>query len=168
MDKSQEYHPELIPRRGEWVAWSLFILVAGVFCSLLVLKQTVSWLVPLLGMVFLFAALGISLGNWMDRHTRLRILDEGIDFTNGVRKVQLDWDQIHQVRVMPSTWGKKVRVVGEKAYFDFFTLGEVKYAGEVKGRTGFVQGEQILRHIILKSELEIVDQLDGSYYYARK
>jgi hypothetical protein len=164
----KEYHPELIPRRGELVAWALFFMVAAPWLGMRLYGVRLPFILPLFGGVLLLAALSISLGNWMDRHTSLRIDADGLIFHNGLRDVQLRWDQVKEVRVNPSSWSKKVWVIGEGVRFDFNTLGEVKYRGELKGRTGFMDGEAILRKIVLNSGLEIVDQLGDVYYYARR
>ena len=55
-----------------------------------------------------------------------------------------------------------------KAYFEFRTLGEVKVAGELKGRMGFGEGEEILNEIILNSDLQRIDKSGNGYYYARE
>ncbi len=40
--------------------------------------------------------------------------------------------------------------------------------GELKGRFGFTRGEEILREIVLRSNLEIMDDTGVGYYYVRK
>ena len=75
---------------------------------------------------------------------------------------------MNEVRVIPSPWGNKVEVYGEKSHFTFRTLAEVKVRGELKGRFGFAQGEEILRQIVLNSNLEIKDDPGAGYYYVRK
>ena len=119
--------------------------------------------------VFLFlAAMSISLGNWMDRSTMIRLGPEGIRFDNGLRHVYLLWEQIQQVELIASNWGDKVRVYGEVGHFDFRSLGEVKMSGEVKGRMGFEQGEQIFQRIIQMAGLQEVEHSGNHHYYARK
>jgi hypothetical protein len=169
MDEDRkEYKPELIPRRGEVVAWALFFMVAAPWLGFRLFGIRLPFILPLFGGVLFLAAASISLGNWMDRHTLLHIDADGLAYRNGLRDVHLKWDQVKEVRVSPSTWSKKVWVIGEQARFDFNTLGEVKYRGELKGRTGFVDGEEIIRQIVLNSGLEIVEQLGDIYYYARR
>jgi len=70
--------------------------------------------------------------------------------------------------VLPSRWGSKVQINGVRSYFVFHTLGEVRLHGEMKGRMGFEKGEQILRHLVLKSGLTITDREGEGYYYARE
>ena len=103
----------------------------------------------------------------MDRRTVLRMDGRGISYKNGLRNVQMDWLDIRQVRVLPARWGNKIQIIGENAYFEFRTLGEVKVAGQIKGRMGFEQGEEILREIILNSGLHKIDHTGDGYYYAR-
>ena len=88
-------------------------------------------------------------------------------FRNGLRNVQLSWDDIQQVEVLGSSWGRKVRVYGNSGHFDFRTLGEFKMSGEVKGRLGFVDGERILQQILARAGLQEVEHTNNSYYYAK-
>jgi hypothetical protein len=164
----QVYEPELIPRRGEAIAWGCVLLVALGILVLVLTGQALSWLVVLLAAVLLLSAVLISLGNWSDRKTILRVDGEAIEFKNGLRQVWLGWNEINEVRITPSPWGNKVEVYGGNSHFAFRTLAEVKVRGELKGRFGFVQGEQILRQIVLHSNLEIKDEPGAGYYYVRK
>lgn len=169
----QEYSPELAPRRGEFIGWGSAILVNGSWILLIVFGQNISFWLPLLGIPLVLIASGISLANWMDRHTFLTLESEGIYFSNGLRNVQLKWQEVQEVRVLPAQWGKKVQVFGERSYFGFHTHGEVKANGKVVGRTGFVEGEQILNQILDQATLsearqvEVGGQLEG-YYYSRE
>ena len=155
----QEFRPELISRRGELIAWGSTLLVGGAWFVLRNSAGRASLLVPLLFIPLLLAALSISLGNWMDRHTVLRLDPEGVGFSNGLRNVQLKWDQIQQVRVLPAAWGKKVQVFGGQSYFGFFTLGEVKAQGRVLGRTGIAEGEFALQRILESAQLHKIQPL---------
>ena len=162
------YRPELIPRRGEFVAWISAGLVGLAVIFLFLTHQRVSWVILGLLMFLSLSALVISLGNWMDRQTTIRIDSDVIEYQNGLRRVSLPWDEVLEVRVSPAAWGMRVQVRGEHTFFIFHTLGEVRHKGELKGRMGFEAGEEILRQIVLKSNLHIVDDTGGGYYYARR
>ena len=165
--ETREFRPELIPRRGEVNAW-LMTLAAAV--GLFVLNQTLD-VVPGWTWVFCgflaFSALSISLGNWMERQTRVRLEADGIRFENGLRRVRLSWPEVQKVAVLPTRWGKSVQIVGENSYFEFKTLGEVHFQGEMRGRTGFAEGQAILDLILRKTGLELVEESNNAYYYAR-
>jgi hypothetical protein len=165
---SREYKPELISRRGEVLAWVSVLLVALGILILLFSGNPVSWLVRLLEAILLVSAVLISLGNWSDRKTSLRLDENAVEFENGLRHVRIHWNEVKEVRVTPSPWGNKVEVYNEKSHFSFRTLAEVKVRGKLKGRFGFVRGEEILRQIVLFSELEIKDEFSNGYYYVRK
>lgn len=104
----------------------------------------------------------------MDRQTVLRIGEEGVWFTNGLRKVHLPWGDIQSVQVSPSQLGDRIQVQGESRYFAFRTLAEVMVKGELKGRMGFTEGEQILQVIIQQSGLKEKDHLGANTYYVRR
>jgi len=163
----ETFHPELMPRKGERTAWILSLLVTiGLFF------YHASWgEIPFSAWFFwgflLFSALSISLGNWMDRQTSLTLSPEGVSFTNGVRRVHFSWEEIETVRVFPARWGRKVQVIGQKAHFEFRTLGEISYRGEVRGQMGFSDGEKILENVLRFSGLTLEREENGSYFYTR-
>jgi hypothetical protein len=169
MAPAQEYHPELLSRRGELVAW---IAASITLVGWLILQFTgthVYFGLKILAVLLVLAALAISLGNWMDRQTLLRLEPDSIHFQNGLRKVTLKWEAILHVEVIPTTWGNKVRVLGEQSHFDFRTLGVVTLQNEVKGRLGFEKGTEILETILAKAHLEETEGPEKDYlYYARK
>jgi hypothetical protein len=168
----EKFHPELISPRGQRIAWAFTLLVGAAWVVLILQGQQVPFAVPVLAILLLLAALSISLGNWMDRRTEIQIGNDGITFTNGVRNAQLAWDDIQEVRITPSRWGKKVEVIGTQAHFEFRTLGEVKVQGELKGRLGFPQGEHILKRIVSAAGLKPVKDNrvmgDAPSYYVRE
>ena len=166
----QEFHPELNSRRGELIAWGSTLLVAAGWGVLAASDNRIPGSIPFLGILLLLAALSISLGNWMDRRTRLQLGPEGVHFQNGLRDVQLSWDEIRQIQVYPGKWGKRVSVIGPASHFEFRTLGEVSVQGETKSRLGFVDGESILQKMLEAADLiPKPDSLSTDpYYYVRK
>jgi hypothetical protein len=160
------YRPELQTRRPELLAWGL--AVASLLGLLLLNLGGMIFFWSLVFVVFLFfAALSISLGNWMDRRTQISIDNSGVTFQNGLRNVRLDWLIINNVKVVPSRWGEKVQVIGPKSHFEFNTLGEVVFQQKVQGQVGFQQGKLLLDEIIHKSGLTSVAKNGDSYYYSR-
>jgi hypothetical protein len=170
---SVEYRPELIPRRGEAIAWLGTLIVAVAIAILVITGNRVSFWLLILGVPLALVSIGISLGNWMDRHTVMQLSEQGVHYRNGLRRVEFGWNEIQELRVLPAQWGKKVQVFGENAYFGFHTLGEVSAHGRSLGRTGFKEGEQIMRTILDKADLKLVQQVEVSdtqegYYYTRQ
>ena len=163
----REFHPELLSRRGEWTAWGL-VLAASV--GMWFLKR--DGYIPLWAWFFwaflLFSGVSISLGNWLDRSTVIRYDESGISFEHRLRHVRLGWHEIQTVAVLPTRWGKSVQVIGEKSHFSFKTLGTVEFQGEVRGRTGFAEGQAILDAILRKSDFVLVEESNNAYYYARR
>lgn len=103
----------------------------------------------------------------MDRQTVLRVDADKISFVNGLRHASFGWDEIEKVNVIPLRWGKSVQVIGGGAHFEFRTLGEVQYQGEVRGRLGFAEGEAVLSHILKSTNLVLSKEEKGRYYYSR-
>jgi len=156
------------PRTGEGNAWILTFLVFIVWFFMRLSGQTIPLSVTFFLIFMMLTASLISLGNWVERRTRIELDAEGIRFENGLRKVRMQWDEIHDVWVKPAVWGNRVRVSGKGKQFDFHTLGEVKYKGLVKAHTGFVEGEELIRLIVLNSGLSIAADRGNILIYTRK
>ena len=169
----QEFHPELVSRRSEMIAWGSALLVDVVWILLLLTGQYFSLWLLILGVPLTLIATGISLSNWMDRHTIIGLDEQQISFSNGLRHTTLRWNEIQEVRVLPAQWGKKIQVFGQQSYLGFHTHGEVFAHGRSLGRTGFVEGDFILHNILDMTNLSTMkhivggDQQEG-YYYSRK
>lgn len=160
------YKPELQSRRPELVSWGLAL--ASLIGLLILNMGGVIFFWAIVFVCFLvFAALSISLGNWMDRKTQIRISESGVAFQNGLRNVELPWLSVSAVSTSPSRWGEKVQVLGQKSHFDFNTLGEVTFQQQTQGRVGFQQGIEIRDEIIQKSGLISVAKKGESFYYSR-
>ena len=167
VSETREFKPEQLPRRGELNAW---LLAVAAFIGLMALNRALT-VVPgwawILSGFLVFSALSISFGNWMDRNTYLVLDSDGISFENGIRRARLRWHEVQKVAVLPSRLGKSVQVLGEKSHFDFKTLSEVEYKGEVRGRTGFADGKAILDVILREADLALIEESNNAYYYAR-
>jgi len=152
MPATKTYTPERLPRRGEFIAWALTVATAlgFYFLSRPGPLPLVAWL---LVTFFAISAASISLGNWMDRQTFVRLEPEGVVFENGLRKVRLTWEAIQEVHTSPGRWGTSVRVIGGQAHFAFTTLGEMEFRDRVRLRTGFAEGKFILDEIIRSAGL---------------
>ncbi len=162
----REFRPALLPRRGEWTAWGLFLAVSATMILLQRFSYAHAWAWLFWGFL-LFSALSISLGNWMDRKTFIRLETDGIRFENGLRRARLGWSEVQHVAVLPARWGHWVQVVGQHAHFAFRTLGEIEFQGEVRGRTGFANGQAILEIILREAGLNLREKSNSAYYYAR-
>lgn len=162
------YKPELISQRGEITAWLLASAAMIAWIVLWLGNYYVFPVLPVVAIVLILAAASISLGNWMDRHTFIKISDIQIEYSNGIRHTILPWKSIQQVEVNTHKWGNKIHVVGPDSHFSFRTLGEISIGGEIKGRMGFAQGDTILGIIIEKSGMEKINHNQEYYYYTRE
>ena len=163
----KEYRPVLIPRRGEVIAWILSVLVIFVCAVLILTGQKTPLLLWILTFILLASALLISLSNWVDRHTVIRIYPDAVEFHNGLRNVRLFWENILEVRVQPGDLGDHVQVYGGDAHFTYRTLGEVHLRGKVQGRMGFANGGDIFQQLVTNSGLRMIEGTGEEYTYAR-
>lgn len=159
--------PVLNSRRNEFIAWlfSVVLLVAVLVTSRNRI-ELYTWFYIGVALVSL-AAVVLSLNNWIERNTLLRIDQQGVAYASPLRSLALGWEQIEKMRVVRSVLNKKIYVFGERSFFSFHTLAEGKVGGRVKARMGFAEGEQILQIILERAKLTLMEQQDGSAYYAR-
>jgi hypothetical protein len=166
MSTVREFRPELMPRRAEWMAWLVGLgLLIGLF-----LGNTRWGPLPFIYWAFaffvIFSAMSISLGNWMDRRSSVRVEADGIAFENGLRSVRLGWPEVQNVAVIPTRLGKRVQVQGERSHFTFKTMSVSTLVGQ-QMRTGFADGQEILETILRECGLQVKAEKDGMVYYAR-
>ncbi len=166
MQPSQEYRPALAPRRGEGIAW---LVTLGLVVSLILAGHR--WgPVPgsywALAGLFGLAASAISLSNWVDRRSVIRLDAEGISFENGLRSVRLTWPEVQQVAVFPTRLGRRVQVCGARSSFGFQMAAEIRL-GERTIQTGFVGGQAILETILERCGLDRRVERNGVTYYGR-
>ncbi|HEY3312108.1 MAG TPA: hypothetical protein VGK00_10745 [Anaerolineales bacterium] len=152
MPENKTYTPELLSRQAEFSAWAL-AAAAGFGLYFLSLRTALPFWAWFLFIILAFSAASISLGNWMDRKTYIRLENDGVTYENGLRKAHLTWDMILEVRTAPARWGTSVQVIGPQSHFAFSTLGEMQFQGQVRGRTGFAAGKEILDTILSSSGL---------------
>jgi hypothetical protein len=163
-----EIRPESFSRRGEITAWVLAMLTLVSWIALVVRGLQAPVFLVILTLFLLVAALAVSLSNWSDRHTVLRLEADSVAFENGLRRVYMKWGEIQKVQIFPSNLGDRVRVSGAQTFFSFRLLGEVSLRGQVRGRMGFTDGERILRHILQATGLKRIEKTGEGYYYARE
>ncbi|MBC8332763.1 MAG: PH domain-containing protein [Anaerolineae bacterium] len=167
MSAKRDFTPELIPRKGEWIAWILAGL-ALIFWGLVRFRvESVPWGAIALFVILFLSAGSISLGNWVDRHTVLSLDPEGIQYRNGLRSINLKWEDVQEVRVLESTWGQRVQVINPTISFIFRTLGEVRVQDDLKGRLGFAEGAFILKEILASAGLSKHADSEKVRYYTR-
>mgnify|MGYP002637798358 FL=1 len=149
------------------MAWLLVFLTLIYLAVTLWADHGTTWGPILLLVLFLLSASSISLGNWVDRKTKLSLTPEGIQYRNGLRSVDLKWEDVQEVRVLESSFGQRVHVIGPAARFVFRTLGEVRVQGDLKGQLGFAQGTLILKEILATANLTKRVDSEKARYYSR-
>ena len=165
--QSREYRPALLSRRGEYTAWILAVVVSASLLALRNLNITLPWTAGVFVGIFLLAAVSISLGNWMDRRTVIRVDQPGLEYRNGLRQAFFSWGEVKEVQISPSSFGDQVHVVGDHTHFRFRLHADIRYKGEVRGQMGFPDGEEILELILEQNGLSPREGDSPSRYYVR-
>ena len=164
----QEFHPVLTPRSGEMMAWLAALSLGAAGIALRHQSQLLVGALPYVAVLVSLMAASISLSNWMDRKTVLRLDPQGVFFTNGLRRVSLDYAAIDQIIVFSGALGKRVQVIGGEQHFEFRYLSEVEVLGSSPGRLGFPDGVTILATLLRESGVQRMPHSQGdTVYYAR-
>jgi len=169
LSTNHEYKPLLVPRRSEFNAWglTLILLIVLIFSSLEG-RGKVGGVILLVFLVL--SSTTMSIGNWIDRKTYLRIGEQSVIYFNGAREVSLPWKDISRVEIIPGKFGDKIIVSSTEKRFRFQALGKIKMSEKVSGQVGFEQGTQILETILEKSGLATAERkpADSYEYYSRE
>jgi hypothetical protein len=164
----QEFHPVLTPRTGEGMAWLAALSLGAAAIALRGQSKLLVGALPYLAVLVGLMAASISLSNWMDRRTVLRLDSQGVFFTNGLRRVSLGFPEVDQVIVFSGALGKRVQVIGGVQHFEFRYLSEVEVQGSAPGRLGFPDGVAIVATLLREAGLQRMPHSQGdTVYYAR-
>jgi hypothetical protein len=165
--RSQEFRPALLSRRGEVTAWILTVIASFSLIALRNLDLNIPWTAGAFVGIFLLAAMSISLGNWMDRRTVIRVDPSGLEYRNGLRRVIFLWGEVSEVQIAPSRFGDQVHVIGDHAHFRFRRHADIEYQGKVRGHMGFPDGHEILKIILDQNSLSLREGEAPRQYYSR-
>lgn len=161
------YKPVQNSRKPEIYAWLLFVAIT----TLLVAIPNSGFLRIagiLLMIFFLFSAIAMSIGNWMNRNTKLKLTQQGVVFENALQTVDMGYKNISRVEVHSRRVNDKIIVVGDnERSFGFDLYNEIFLNNKSGGAVGFRDGELILETILYYAELDKSrkKQAEGYYYF---
>jgi hypothetical protein len=157
------FRPAPVDRRGEGVAWLLSLALAG---GLFLLRR-LSGGVPWLGLVFLallvaLAAL-VSIGNWLEARTSIRIDGDGIEERTPLRSVRLAWGEVAELWAWPASLGWRILVRGAGGQILFRTGERMSSPRGAELRLGFPEGERMAAHVRSASRLSLPERQDAGW-----
>lgn len=162
------YKPIINSRRSELMAWIFSI-------SLIVIQfaQPVTGFFKvggiLLAIFFLLSAIIISLGNWTNRKTVLRIREVGIDLDNGIKMITFKWQDIIRIEVFTGRFNDKISLITESGRMNFDIAVSDDNKSATSQRFGFQEGDEILKILLDRSKVsqQKVDA-EGYVYYSKE
>lgn len=170
LSNTQKFSPWTESRNSEFANWGLaaiFLLAIFFIPIQFSLARKIIWvLLP----IFILVASMTSFSNLMDRHTLLTLDVDSIEFSSLLRKVKFNWKDVERVQVIPLAWSEKIFIIGKNEKFSFMTESKVEINNEIKGKSGFENGDQILIAILDITGLSSSNKIDqnASYYYQKE
>lgn len=167
-DVPLEFKPNPGSRRPEWLSWSLAALLAGLAVWLGTSGGPAVFGAWALCAYFGLSALVMSLGNWVERNTRLTLREAGLTFRRPFQTVEMAWDEIRRIEVRKGPVGGRIFVTGGTDRFSLRLAHQVEIRGRIRDRYGFAESELIVQTMIEKANLKREPMpFDGGTYYGR-
>lgn len=159
----QTYKPRINSRRPELMAW---IFSLSIILFLIAQPQTGFFAIGgvILAVFFIFSALTISIGNWVNRKTELSFNKDEICFYNGIRKTCFQWEDITRMEIYPGRFNDKISLLKEAERLNFDVIGSNETIPPSSPRYGFEEGEKILDIILDRTNL-VNQRYEGQGYY---
>ena len=169
LTNTPEFRPLTGSRQIEYILWGAVGLFIGLIIFIPGYVQDLNFWSWVLGLFFVAAAFSISINNWNMKHTKIMLFPDEIQHYSKLRNVSIKWKDINRVQVNHGRLGDKIIVSGETGAFFFDSLSEIKVKGDVKEKTGFEKGEEILDTILSQAGFSEMDKKEGSgfYYYSK-
>lgn len=163
----QTYKPIQNSRRPELLAWFfsfciIFILIFSPQTGLFRIGGVI------LATFFLLSAVTISLGNWQNRNSVLKLSKDKIWYFNGVKELSFTWDEIQRVEVFRGRFNDKINLVSESGSISFDIIGLEQFNQDKTPYYGFREGAEILNFILKQTNLNEQKQDGSGYYYYQK
>lgn len=155
---THQFTPQPTPRSAEITLWILTLTAGAAWLWML---SRASAFAPMLGTLFAvltFLGLALALNNWMEQRTGLELTGDGITYTNGLRTVRLNWQDVEQIAVQVMRNGRIVRLQGSAQHIQF----------RIESTGGFADGQHILTLLLQHTQLQRQpEQTSGATYYSR-
>ncbi len=161
------HRPQPPVRRGEWIAWLCTLGVAAVAGVFLLRDGRVPGLTFGILLVFLIAALIISMGNWLDASTSVSLSSAGIRHHSPLRVVDLAWPEVDELWAMPAGKGWRIVVRGKERHFTFRTASQMLIGTDRAIQVGYEQGEEMAAQILAAAGLSSPSQEGASWLCSR-
>lgn len=149
----ETFQPWVGQRRAEALAWASCLLI-GVFLGFLNMRGEP---LPCMGLglfaLFLAGAMLVSFSNWIDRHTRIRIDADQVEFRSPLRKVAIAWESLESLTAVRAASGWRILVAGAEEYFQFRTESILGQGTRAAMAVGIQGGVRLARLICSKAGL---------------
>lgn len=171
IDGEEIFRPAKVSRQGELIAWGSAFAI-GIGLGIYYIKTQEIQIITS-GMLFFFLSAGalISFGAWVDKRTIIRVNSQRLIYRSPFKELNLNWDQILQVRATQARRLWRIIVASRDAHF---RLRVSTSASEEENLTDFLalpDGERLvqiisgmagLTHVLMEDD-EWVSSSETSY-----
>jgi hypothetical protein len=168
LDETRDYRPN--PRGMARSAWLALALAAGIGGAAWFAYTQTSQFPCLSGVLFAFFFLSgifILLGYWLERNTKISLNSEQLSYNSPIRKVQIAWEEVDELRAMETgkTW--RIMVTGKNGYF---TTRIIPSSDGQRNRSpilGLPKGDEMVRYICGQGRLSVLQE-EKMFWTCRK
>lgn len=111
------FQPAPASRKGELIAWGSAVAIGFVLAIFYFTTREIQCLTGGLFIFFLASGLLITFGLWVDSRTVAKVTAEYLHYKSPFRDVQLEWDQVEEVRALDAGSVWRVVIIGNNKYF---------------------------------------------------
>lgn len=168
-EKALILKPEAGSRRPEALSWAFAVVLFGILFFMRPELQALRFGAWALGLFFGFSGAVMTLGNWLERNTSMRLNLQEIALVRPLQTLGMKWDEVDRVDVMTKSNARRVFVQGRGVKFSFRPATRVEIRGKIRDEYGFLESEKIIETILTMAKIsEIRHDLVNGYYYAKE
>ena len=162
------FRPILSKPSAIYIAWLLFG-VSGLAWGYLFLRGlTLPPSLWITSMIVLLVALAITFSYWLERRTFIVLEEGGIRYESPLRKVTLQWGDIHELWCASIRGGWRFMISSSEATFRFESLSVVQSGSGREVRSGFNEGKRIVQLVQQRADLRYLDRQDRIWVYRKQ
>jgi hypothetical protein len=163
IQNEKTFQPAAGSRKGELIAWGSALVVGLVLTIFYFATREIQCLTGGLFVFFLIAGLLITFGLWVDSKTFAKVSPDGLHFKSPFRNVNLNWDQVDEVRAIKAGTVWRVIVKGGGRYFRLRVLEDEETSETGRRFMVIPQADRLVRIICGMAKLRYPRNIEDEW-----